>query len=254
MHEPNNPEAIPNITNNLLEPYQIYSVLDSASPETKETHTVPQLQSSHPPLPNAATKPAPTSDMLERMHLAHPLFRRHHHNYSQQNINVAGPSSSGHFLGHRKLTKQRSLPSALAGIAGKATGFSDQLATAAHIREERERQQHQTHQPQNGASLNPGYASSSSSMTSNGYLKLRISPHYSSKYPTLDFDPVVRVVKPNQTVLRIGRLDGESWSNEGRDAKKSESISFRSKVVSRVHAQIWCDENGQVRSNAHFRY
>lgn len=114
---------------------------------------------------------------------------------------------------------------------------------------------------------------------SSKYHTIRLVPHLSStsRAPSLHFEPVTRLLKPNsKTGLTIGRyidqgvrgLDavfdleasqmvstgsasgntsgGEGVGREKDKEKKSDKVVFKSKVVSRAHCQIVVDESGQV--------
>ncbi|KDN33488.1 hypothetical protein RSAG8_13424, partial [Rhizoctonia solani AG-8 WAC10335] len=73
--------------------------------------------------------------------------------------------------------------------------------------------------------------------------RLRLVPHLDPSARTLHFEPIIRDVRSGGTVLRIGRFTDKV----GMAARQPESnkIAFRSKVVSRAHAEIWCAPNGK---------
>ncbi|KEP51489.1 E3 ubiquitin-protein ligase DMA2 [Rhizoctonia solani 123E] len=73
--------------------------------------------------------------------------------------------------------------------------------------------------------------------------RLRLVPHLDPSARTLHFEPIVRDVRSGGAVLRIGRFTDKV----GAAARQPEStkIAFRSKVVSRAHAEIWCAPNGK---------
>ncbi|CAE6537832.1 unnamed protein product [Rhizoctonia solani] len=73
--------------------------------------------------------------------------------------------------------------------------------------------------------------------------RLRLVPHLDPSARTLHFEPIIRDVRAGGAVLRIGRFTDKV----GAIARQPEStkIAFRSKVVSRAHAEIWCAPNGK---------
>ncbi|CAE6483753.1 unnamed protein product, partial [Rhizoctonia solani] len=72
---------------------------------------------------------------------------------------------------------------------------------------------------------------------------LRIAPYVDPSAHTLHFEPVTRDVRAGGAFLRIGRFT----DRVGAAARQPDStkIGFRSKVVSRAHAEIWCAPNGK---------
>lgn len=100
------------------------------------------------------------------------------------------------------------------------------------------------------------------------YHKIRFVPYLSpsGRATSLQFEPIVRQVKTGRHGLTIGRyldplaiglrkdifdFDFEAaalmgGSGKSNDDKKSDKVTFKSKVVSRMHAQMWVDETGQV--------
>ncbi|KAG9080921.1 hypothetical protein FRC07_014739, partial [Ceratobasidium sp. 392] len=85
--------------------------------------------------------------------------------------------------------------------------------------------------------------------------RLRLVPHLDPSARTLHFEPIVRDVREGGPVLRIGRFTDRNNIKEPRlwisgllyAARQPEStkIAFRSKVVSRAHAEIWCIAGGK---------
>ncbi|CAE6350882.1 unnamed protein product [Rhizoctonia solani] len=73
--------------------------------------------------------------------------------------------------------------------------------------------------------------------------RLRLVPHLDPQARTLHFEPIVREVRSGGAVLRIGRFTDRAVTA----ARQSDStkIAFKSKVVSRAHAEIWCAPNGK---------
>lgn len=73
--------------------------------------------------------------------------------------------------------------------------------------------------------------------------RLRLVPHLDPSARTLHFEPIIRDVRSGGAVLRIGRFTDRL----GTAARQSDStkIAFKSKVVSRAHAEIWCAPSGK---------
>ncbi|EJT99538.1 hypothetical protein DACRYDRAFT_95915 [Dacryopinax primogenitus] len=73
--------------------------------------------------------------------------------------------------------------------------------------------------------------------------RLRLVP-YLENTRSLIFDPILRQLTDGQAPIRIGRFtDRRSTRGTGDDDGK---IAFRSKVVSRAHAEVWCEPSGKV--------
>ncbi|KAG2346372.1 hypothetical protein BDR05DRAFT_997366 [Suillus weaverae] len=74
--------------------------------------------------------------------------------------------------------------------------------------------------------------------------RIRLVPHLDSRR-TLRFDPITRDLKDNDTPLRIGRFTDRSGIGLAAvNALNTNKLAFKSKVVSRAHAEIWAD-NGK---------
>ncbi|KAI5480470.1 zinc finger, RING-type and FHA domain containing protein [Pseudohyphozyma bogoriensis] len=69
--------------------------------------------------------------------------------------------------------------------------------------------------------------------------RIRIVPHLESSR-SLHFEPIDRDLA-GFTVLKVGRFTDRSHSGGGDPLR----IAFKSKVVSRGHAEIWCDDLGK---------
>ncbi|KAG9002803.1 hypothetical protein FRB94_004749 [Tulasnella sp. JGI-2019a] len=110
----------------------------------------------------------------------------------------------------------------------------------------------------------PSPSSSSSPAPVPKHHKLRFVPCLSpsGRSSSLQFEPIVRVVKIGRHGLTIGRyidpatlglgmdlFDFETvalmGASRNADDKKSDKVTFKSKVVSRMHAHMWVDESGQ---------
>ena len=75
-----------------------------------------------------------------------------------------------------------------------------------------------------------------------GRASLRLVPHLEATTRSLHFDPVVHEMRPS-VPLRIGRFNERP--SESAPGPQDMRIAFRSKVVSRAHAEIWCDAQGR---------
>lgn len=88
-------------------------------------------------------------------------------------------------------------------------------------------------------SMSPAVSSSSSSsMNNNTSVHVRIVPSIENPRRSLIFDVVDREIKAG-TVVKIGRFTDRSVT--------ANHISFKSKVVSRTHCEIWVDLDGKVK-------
>ncbi|GAA5825586.1 hypothetical protein JCM11251_000295 [Rhodosporidiobolus azoricus] len=76
--------------------------------------------------------------------------------------------------------------------------------------------------------------------------KLRLVPHLESSR-SLHFDPIERDLAPS-AIVRVGRFTdrhgGSSNASQGT-AQDPARVAFKSKVVSRGHAEIWVDDGGK---------
>lgn len=72
--------------------------------------------------------------------------------------------------------------------------------------------------------------------------RLRLVPHLES-IRSLHFEPVDRSVTAFQ-ILKVGRFTDRSHGH-GQGTQDATRIAFKSKVVSRGHAEIWADEAGK---------
>lgn len=68
-----------------------------------------------------------------------------------------------------------------------------------------------------------------------GAIKIRLVPHLESSR-TLRFEPISRELKPGDPPLRIGR-----FTDRHNTAANANRLAFKSKVVSRGHAEVWLD-------------
>lgn len=73
--------------------------------------------------------------------------------------------------------------------------------------------------------------------------RIRLVPHLDSRR-SLKFDPISRDVKEGDAPLRIGRFTDRTGLGIA-NAPGSNKLAFKSKVVSRAHAEIWAETGGK---------
>ena len=74
--------------------------------------------------------------------------------------------------------------------------------------------------------------------------RIRLVPHLDSRR-TLRFEPICRNLKDGDTPLRIGRFTDRSGVGlAAANAISNNKLAFKSKVVSRSHAEIWFSSGG----------
>ncbi|KAH9042617.1 SMAD/FHA domain-containing protein [Lactarius pseudohatsudake] len=75
--------------------------------------------------------------------------------------------------------------------------------------------------------------------------RIRLVPHLDSRR-SLRFDPITRDVVEGDPALRIGRFTERSGIGIAQaNALNSNKLAFKSKVVSRAHAEVWCELGGK---------
>ncbi|KZT25843.1 SMAD/FHA domain-containing protein [Neolentinus lepideus HHB14362 ss-1] len=90
----------------------------------------------------------------------------------------------------------------------------------------------------------PRSAGASSSSNAPGH-RIRLVPHIDSRR-SLRFEPIQRDVKEGDIPLRIGRFtDRSGLGIAAANALGSNKLAFKSKVVSRSHAEIWVEIGGK---------
>lgn len=78
-----------------------------------------------------------------------------------------------------------------------------------------------------------------------GSHRIRLVPHLDSRR-SLRFEPISRDVKEGDSPLRIGRFtDRSGLGLAAANANGSNKLAFKSKVVSRAHAEIWVESGGK---------
>lgn len=75
--------------------------------------------------------------------------------------------------------------------------------------------------------------------------RIRLVPHLDS-HRSLHFDPISRDVHEGDAPLRIGRFtDRSGMGVSALNAQNTNKLAFKSKVVSRAHAEVWCEPGGK---------
>jgi pSer/pThr/pTyr-binding forkhead associated (FHA) protein len=75
--------------------------------------------------------------------------------------------------------------------------------------------------------------------------RIRLVPHLDSRR-SLRFEPITRDVVEGDPALRIGRFTERSGQPVSQaNALNSNKLAFKSKVVSRAHAEVWCEPGGK---------
>ena len=75
--------------------------------------------------------------------------------------------------------------------------------------------------------------------------RIRLVPHLDSSR-SLHFDPISRDVREGDPALRIGRFtDRSGMGVAALNAQNTNKLAFKSKVVSRAHAEVWCEPGGK---------
>ncbi|PWZ00242.1 hypothetical protein BCV70DRAFT_151914, partial [Testicularia cyperi] len=75
--------------------------------------------------------------------------------------------------------------------------------------------------------------------------RIRLVPHLEATR-SLHFEPIERDVKEGTKAVKVGRFtDRQPGSNGGGGRIDSSRIAFKSKVVSRGHAEVWCEAGGK---------
>ncbi|GAA6018530.1 hypothetical protein JCM11491_006436 [Sporobolomyces phaffii] len=89
-------------------------------------------------------------------------------------------------------------------------------------------------------------ASSTGAETAENLQRLRLVPHLESSR-SLHFEPIERDLAPS-AIVKVGRFTDRSnqhQSQAGSSPTDPARVAFKSKVVSRGHAEIWADDSGK---------
>jgi pSer/pThr/pTyr-binding forkhead associated (FHA) protein len=96
-----------------------------------------------------------------------------------------------------------------------------------------------------GNSSNNNIQSGTASGVTGPAHRIRLVPHLENSR-ALHFDPITRECRENASAIRIGRFTDRSGTLAASTNSLTGKIAFKSKVVSRGHAELWCEANGKV--------
>jgi len=104
--------------------------------------------------------------------------------------------------------------------------------------------------PQQQSTTNPAQSSTSPPPTAPANPnatphRIRLVPHLENSR-SLHFEPITRECREGASPIRIGRFTDRSGMATNSNSLQGK-IAFKSKVVSRGHAEIWCEASGKVR-------
>ncbi|KIM20158.1 hypothetical protein M408DRAFT_334097, partial [Serendipita vermifera MAFF 305830] len=96
-----------------------------------------------------------------------------------------------------------------------------------------------------GAGNASANASASNGATGHGPPhRIRLVPHLENQR-ALHFDPITRECREGAPAIRIGRFTDRSGTLAASTNSLTGKIAFKSKVVSRGHAELWCEPNAK---------
>ncbi|GLB40853.1 putative RING-like zinc finger [Lyophyllum shimeji] len=99
-------------------------------------------------------------------------------------------------------------------------------------------------QPAGPASVAPSVSASPNPAVSTAH-RIRLVPHIDTRR-TLRFEAISRDLKEGEPALRIGRFtDRSGLGLAAVNAQGTNRLAFKSKVVSRAHAEIWVEAGGR---------
>ena len=192
--------------------------------------------------------PHPASNDPRRRTMAPNLLNNSPHN----NSNSAGgpPSSSG--LNISSMLRRRRSAGNFASSA--ATTPAPPIATSATAAAALGFGSYSSNRPATGAGLNVASTHPGSSSTgppppgttgTGPSHRIRLVPHLDSRR-SLRFEAIGRDLREGDAALRIGRFtDRSGLGLAAINALGSNKLAFRSKVVSRAHAEIWVESGGR---------
>jgi pSer/pThr/pTyr-binding forkhead associated (FHA) protein len=99
--------------------------------------------------------------------------------------------------------------------------------------------------PVPGTSLALPLTSPAVATPANSAFRIRLVPHLDSRR-SLRFDAITRDLRAIDPALRIGRFtDRSGMGLSAVNALGTNKLAFKSKVVSRAHAEIWVEKGGK---------
>ncbi|KAJ7739486.1 hypothetical protein B0H14DRAFT_3515771 [Mycena olivaceomarginata] len=158
-----------------------------------------------------------------------------HANNNSYNRRRNGPPPGGLSLGHM-LRRRRS--------AGNVNGNARVPPTPVQAQPVMPTPQVQAHSRAATAPIPPAPAPAAATGAAGGTgtHRIRLVPHLDSRR-SLRFDPIARDLKPGEPALRIGRFtDRSGLGLAAVNALSTNKIAFKSKVVSRAHAEVWIED------------
>ncbi|KAK7691593.1 hypothetical protein QCA50_004992 [Cerrena zonata] len=196
--------------------HSLIPLLPPISPPSASHHHTNSTSNAHP-----ATRDSPSPHPPDAAHRRRPAASisphlQPSHSTTNATSSVAGPFS--HMLRRRR------------SAGALASNSTPQVPVVAMTR------------PAAGATNN-----NSNVATNNlsGSHRIRLVPHLDSRR-SLRFEPISRDVKEGDSPLRIGRFtDRSGLGLAAANANGSNKLAFKSKVVSRAHAEIWVEAGGK---------
>lgn len=161
----------------------------------------------------------------------------------------AGPSTAGHR--RRAVASLQPVPQTTAMPSANQSGnvsFTQMLRRRRSANGNglpQQQQQAATNVPQTNANL-PQISPSSPNANPH---RIRLVPHLENSR-SLHFEPITRECREGAPAIRIGRFTDRSGMSANSNSLQGK-IAFKSKVVSRGHAEIWCEANGKVCPHPH---
>lgn len=86
--------------------------------------------------------------------------------------------------------------------------------------------------------------------------RIRLVPHLASlNVPSLSFEPIIRDAIEQGPAIRVGRFpDFPGGLSSAAKSVTALKIAFCSLVVSRGHADVWCESGGKVSTTSLYLY
>lgn len=146
------------------------------------------------------------------------------------------------------LRRRRSNNGNLAAAASNANNNSTHGASASaapgHAHQQQQQQQQQQQANGNAPNLHAASSSTPNPASFGPAHRIRLVPHLDPQR-ALHFDPIVRECREGAPAIRIGRFTDRSGTLAASTNSLTGKIAFKSKVVSRGHAELWCEPGGK---------
>lgn len=155
-----------------------------------------------------------------------------------------GPSAAGHR--RRPVASLQSAPQTTNVPSGNNSG---NVSFTQMLRRRRSANGNGNGLPQQQSTINVAQSSANpppvaSSISHTTPHRIRLVPHLENSR-SLHFEPITRECREGTPAIRIGRFTDRSGMAANSNSLQGK-IAFKSKVVSRGHAEIWCEANGKV--------